>query len=152
MRYVLPQPPPDLVRKLVGLAGLLEEEPFGSSKAKDLLQSYAELVGRDVPHVEFLDYHGAMSVEEFVARTLVPEVLYDPHVSDVELLDLISRVRNVDETKAGESHYWIQMDFWERILEVQLANPGFQTVLAQNGGNSDEEILAKARAGRPIPL
>jgi hypothetical protein len=152
MKYLLPESNEDQISRLVDLAMRLEDAPPESEIAAELLRRYSELCGRNLLHREFLDFHGAYSVREFVERTLVPDHLFDPTVDDAVLLELIAELQTVDGTRVSETRYWIQRDYWQRILEVQTANPGLGEMISNSPGASPVDVLEKTRAGHPVRL
>lgn len=143
--------PPPVSRQRLGelcaeterIADLLEARP---EAAEEAIAAFNAMTGHDYEALDFADYHGSRSLEEFAreagrpARPVVVDITRD------ELVEIVRRLLTADP----------ESDYYLRLLETNLSHPRVSDLVFQPSDAledaSADQIVDEALKYRPIAL
>ncbi|MFJ6838697.1 hypothetical protein [Streptomyces sp. NPDC091209] len=125
------------------IADLLETRPEAAGEA---IKAFNAMTGHDYVALDFAEYWGSRSLEEFATEAARP--VY-PRVADVTRDELVEIVRRL-LTVSPESDYYLQ------LLEANVPHPGVSDLIFHPSDDlqdaSAEQIVDAALKYRPIAL
>ncbi|MFD3842934.1 hypothetical protein ACFWWC_42965 [Streptomyces sp. NPDC058642] len=125
------------------IAGLLEA---GAEAAGEAIAAFNATTGHDYQVLDFAEYAGCRSAEEFAREAARPA---RPRVADVTRDELVEIVRRALMATPDSSYYL-------RFLEANMAHPGMSDLVFHPSDNlhdaSAEQIVDEALQYRPIAL
>ncbi|MFJ8802849.1 hypothetical protein [Streptomyces sp. NPDC102487] len=143
--------PPPVSRQRLGelcaeverIADLLETRREAAGEA---IEAFNAITGHDYVALDFAEYDGSRSLEEFAREAARPA---RPVVADVTRGELVEIVRRL-LTVSPESDYYL------RLLEANVSHPGVSDLVFHPSddlrGASAEQIVDEALKYRPIAL
>lgn len=107
----------ELVQELCNLCDMIEKKLNKNEDAQGLIEEFNSQVNH-IPHeTSFNQYYSWTEQEDFIKSLLLPIVVKDKSISKEELISLIQRVVDCKDYKEVEEY---DMDYWFKILEVNL--------------------------------
>ncbi|MCX5328697.1 MULTISPECIES: hypothetical protein [unclassified Streptomyces] len=133
----------ELCAEVERIAGLLEA---GAEVAGEAIAAFNAMTGHDYGALDFAEYAGCRSVEEFAREAARPA---RPRVADVTRDELVEIVRRLLMATPDSSYYL-------RLLEANVAHPRVSDLVFHPSDNphdaSAEQIVDEALQYRPIEL
>jgi hypothetical protein len=125
------------------IADLLEARPEAADEA---IAAFNAMTGHDYVALDFAEYDGSRSVEEFAREAARPA---RPVVADITRDELVEIVRRLLEADP-------ESDYYLRLLEANVSRPGVSDLVFHPSDAledaSAEQIVDEALKHRPIAL
>ncbi|WP_327241068.1 hypothetical protein [Streptomyces sp. NBC_01320] len=143
-------PPPVSQEQLDELSGeitrIADLVTCGSEEAGEAIRTFNSTTGHDYEALEFAEYEGFRSLEEFAREAARP---VHPRVADItrdELAEIVRRLRGA----------FPESDYYLRLLEANVSHPRVSDLVFYPSDGlqdaSEEEIVSEAMKYRPIAL
>ncbi|KIZ17585.1 hypothetical protein [Streptomyces natalensis] len=133
----------ELCAEVERIADLLEAAPEVAGEA---IAAFNAMTGHDYLALDFAEYHGSRSLEEFAREAARPA---RPVVADITRDELVEIVRRL-LIAAPESGYYL------RLLEANVSHPRVSNLVLHPSdhlqGASAEQIVDEALTYRPVAL
>ncbi|MFD6550794.1 hypothetical protein [Streptomyces sp. NPDC058398] len=133
----------ELCAEVERIADLLETRPEAAGEA---IEAFNAMTGHDYVVLDFAEYHGRRSLEEFATEAARPAY---PRVADVTRGELVEIVRRL-LTASPESDYYLL------LLQANVSHPGVIDLIFHPSDDlqdaSAEQIVDAALKYRPIAL